>query len=546
VELELRDISVWRAVPDAPPALDGVTLQIAAGERIAIMGANGAGKSTLALVMAGALRPTRGRIDGAARAATRAVLQRPEASFLAERVLDEVALGATWNGAARADAERVALGALHQLGLDSSIADRDPLALSGGEQRRVAIAAAVATAPRVIILDEPSAGLDAAARHALLDSIARLHGEGRTVITITHDADEAARVADRLLVLQSGRLTYDGPIDAVLGDPEAARALGLVASPEVRVLRALAQQLAREEVRLTAHPDRALAAARQLYAAAAPTIRRGAAPAVPDASPSQVARPVPAADPRAGLAPSVDARLRIPAAVVVMAAALLATSLVAAAIVAGVVGAAVLAAPLARAHARVVVRPIITITVMLVLLQYAFGRHVDVTIIAGTERSIPLAVALHRALQIASVLLTSLLLTTTTTAQDIGAALRWFLAPLRLLRVPVDDVALVIATALAILPTLDAELGRIRTARSARGIRLRSRTPLARVRYESLVLMPLLVTSFGRARLLADALVVRGVDPRGEAIAWRPRRIPPADLAALLSAMILVLVARFI
>jgi energy-coupling factor transport system ATP-binding protein len=183
-----------------------------AGEVLAVQGDNGTGKSTLALVLGGLLRPTSGRVrlddgrdPGRLRAAELArrigsVFQNPEHQFVTGRVADELALGPRRAGAAPASVLSMVDDLLDRLRL-SHLARANPYTLSGGEQRRLSVATALATAPRVLILDEPTFGQDRRTWTELVDLLAKLRDDGCGVLTVTHDTDFVAALADRSLRL---------------------------------------------------------------------------------------------------------------------------------------------------------------------------------------------------------------------------------------------------------------------------------------------------------------------------------------------------------
>jgi energy-coupling factor transport system ATP-binding protein len=201
------------------PALSGVDLRIRSSEALAVVGPNGAGKSTLALLLAGLLTPTTGIImAGEALAPGRSrepiarwparelvkrigtVFQDPEHQFLTRRVIDELLLGPQRAGIEPALARRRAEELLGRLRL-SHLADANPFTLSGGEKRRLSVATALATAPAVLVLDEPTFGQDLRTWIELLDLLAALRDEGRAICFVTHDRDFAHALADRTLRL---------------------------------------------------------------------------------------------------------------------------------------------------------------------------------------------------------------------------------------------------------------------------------------------------------------------------------------------------------
>lgn len=237
--LRLDLLNVSYQYPDAEgPALAEVSLSLRAGECLLLLGHNGAGKTTLLHLLAGLLHPSTGRVrlepepPRDARAVG-LVLQHAERQLFCASVFDEVAFGLRHAGAlrGRALAERVA-AALAAVGLDPGhFAECHPLRLSGGEQRRLAIACCLALEPAFVALDEPLVGLDGAGRRAVVQAIERLRASGRGVLVATHAVEPLAGVADRVLVLRAGRLVANGPRDEVLGDPAVLRQAGLEPYP---------------------------------------------------------------------------------------------------------------------------------------------------------------------------------------------------------------------------------------------------------------------------------------------------------------------------
>jgi energy-coupling factor transporter ATP-binding protein EcfA2 len=201
------------------PAISGVDLRLRSSEALAVVGPNGAGKSTLALLIAGLLTPTTGTVlAGEALAPGRGqepiarwparelvkrigtVFQDPEHQFLTRRVIDELLLGPHRAGIEPTLARRRAEELLARLRL-SHLAEANPFTLSGGEKRRLSVATALATAPSVLVLDEPTFGQDLRTWSELLDLLAALRDEGRAICFVTHDRDFAHALADRTLRL---------------------------------------------------------------------------------------------------------------------------------------------------------------------------------------------------------------------------------------------------------------------------------------------------------------------------------------------------------
>jgi energy-coupling factor transport system ATP-binding protein len=228
--------------PDGPEVLRGVDLRIRRGEFIALLGANGSGKTSLAKILAGILPPAGGRalldgapIDaaGAARAARRVgyIFQNPDHQIAAASVAEEVAFALENFGAPRPEIEREVAEALLVVGLRGLEAE-DPFVLSKGERQRVALASVLSYRPEVIVMDEPTTGLDDREQRRVMGLLRRLNDRGHTVVIITHSLPVVAEHARRVVVLDGGRVVADGPVRDVLGSPGAA---GLETLPVVRL-----------------------------------------------------------------------------------------------------------------------------------------------------------------------------------------------------------------------------------------------------------------------------------------------------------------------
>ncbi|MFF0146010.1 cobalt/nickel transport system ATP-binding protein [Amycolatopsis sulphurea] len=246
VALEARGLTA--GYPGAPRVLRDVALRIDRGVRLALMGANGSGKSTLLRCLSGALRPDAGEIvaDGAVlrrgkRALTghrqyvQLVLQDPDDQLFAADVVQDVSFGPVNLGlgpdevAARVEEVLAALGI-------SALAGRPVHHLSFGQRKRVALAGALAMRPAVLLLDEPTAGLDPRGVTALLRTLDALGAAGTTVVMATHDADLVWRWADQVAVLVGHGLRQGDPAQ-LLGDPDVLAPAGLEPPWQVRLLR---------------------------------------------------------------------------------------------------------------------------------------------------------------------------------------------------------------------------------------------------------------------------------------------------------------------
>ena len=239
--LELKDVS-YSYEPDAAPAVSHVSLTIAPGSFVAVLGHNGCGKSTLAKLMNALFLPTEGQVlvcgmDTATeekiwniRRHAGMVFQNPDNQIVANVVREDVAFGLENLGVPQAEMEKridAALAAVHM----TDFADRAPHLLSGGQKQRVAIAGVLAMEPELLIMDEATAMLDPAGRADVLETVRQLNREkGITVLWITHFMEEAAQ-ADRIVVMDKGSISMDGTPREVFSQVEKVKSLGLDVPP---------------------------------------------------------------------------------------------------------------------------------------------------------------------------------------------------------------------------------------------------------------------------------------------------------------------------
>ncbi|MGB4431358.1 MAG: energy-coupling factor transporter ATPase [Limnochordia bacterium] len=244
MSIRLENVS-YRYLEDTPmetTALAEVNLEIGEGEFVGIIGPTGSGKSTLIQHFNGLLLPTSGKVwvDGVdlthkdtqlriIRQKVGMVFQYPEHQLFGETVLEDVGFGPQNGGLPAEEVEQRVRRALAYVGLDfEELKDQSPFELSGGQKRRVAIAGVLAMEPSVLILDEPTAGLDPKGREEILDEICALHKErGITVILVSHSMEDVARLVDRLIVMDKGRVVLDGTPVEVFREADTLRELGL-------------------------------------------------------------------------------------------------------------------------------------------------------------------------------------------------------------------------------------------------------------------------------------------------------------------------------
>lgn len=235
-------------------ALHQVSLTIAQGEFVAIIGHTGSGKSTLIQQFNGLLQPTEGHIyykgkdiyekdykRAQLRGKVGLVFQYPEYQLFAETVLEDVSFGPKNLGLPLLEIQQRAFQAIAAVGLEDTIYDMSPFELSGGQKRRVAIAGVLAMQPEMLVLDEPVAGLDPAGRRELLDMLKKLNEDGMTIVLVSHNMEDVAEYARRIVVMDHGKIALDGDTTQVFRQERTLQELGL----EIPVVTHLMKELAR-------------------------------------------------------------------------------------------------------------------------------------------------------------------------------------------------------------------------------------------------------------------------------------------------------------
>ncbi len=235
-----------KGLPTEQIALEDINFTVADGELLGVIGHTGSGKSTLLQHLNGLLKPSSGRVlvgdvditaPGVSMVEIRKriglVFQYPEYQLFEETVAKDVAFGPKNLGLSEQEIEERVREALELVGLDyEQIKERSPFELSGGQKRRVAIAGVVAMRPEVLILDEPTAGLDPKAHHDVLDMVQEVHRRtGNIIILVSHNMADIARVSDKIIVIDSGHLVTTGTPQEVFAQKELLRGVGLDLPP---------------------------------------------------------------------------------------------------------------------------------------------------------------------------------------------------------------------------------------------------------------------------------------------------------------------------
>ena len=233
IALENVSFTYQKGTPLASTALSDVSLTIEDGSYTALIGHTGSGKSTILQLLNGLLVPSQGSVRvfdtlitstsknkdiRQIRKQVGLVFQFAENQIFEETVLKDVAFGPQNFGVSEEDAEQIAREKLALVGIDESLFNRSPFELSGGQMRRVAIAGILAMEPAVLVLDEPTAGLDPLGRKELMNLFKKLHQSGMTIVLVTHLMDDVAEYANQVYVMEKGRLVKRGKPSDVFQD----------------------------------------------------------------------------------------------------------------------------------------------------------------------------------------------------------------------------------------------------------------------------------------------------------------------------------------
>ena len=244
-----------QGTPFEKTALKDISLNIEDGEFAGIIGHTGSGKSTLIQHFNGLLKPTSGRvvINGLdtsgknlkeLRRHVGIVFQYPEHQLFEETVYKDIAFGLRKRNMPEDEIRRTIMEVIAAVGLDDGILEKSPFEISGGQKRRVAIAGVLAMKPGILVLDEPTAGLDPRGRDEIFGFISEIYkSTGITVILVSHNMEDIARLVDRVIVINKGRIEMDGLVTEVFSDIERLENMGLSAPPVAYLMKELKKTL---------------------------------------------------------------------------------------------------------------------------------------------------------------------------------------------------------------------------------------------------------------------------------------------------------------
>lgn len=556
--------------------LNDISLSIPSGRVTLIAGRSGAGKTTLACLAAGLTKAQSGSVllGGTAPVPGEVALafQNPEQQLFLETVEHELAFAPRNLGCSEDEVARRVNDAASQLEI-KELLPSDPFCLSGGQARRVALASILTLSPRAVVLDEPTAGLDAPARAALHRLVQDLACKGLPVLVVSHDLEEWLAAADQVVLLADGTIAWQGTPGALASDIDAFARAGLE-PPESWQLRELLAQAEKrdsagvngatsakaatrdqeagaargpegveaQEPRATAARDWKSTAAQGPKATVARALK-GAATQEPSSHGLGVAAKPSRKDTAGRGLEGVDARVKVTLLLVATAALFAARAPWTLAMWAmlcllvlrasGIGGKAV-------AHA---LKPVALLFAFIVCANLvSCDGSADVAIAGGVGIStVGAARAATAVSRIIMLVCLALSVATSTTPTKLAHACTSLMRPLGHIGVPIEDVGLVLSMALRFIPVVSEEAGRIRLAQRARGVNFDEGSVLRRVRAWAAVLTPLVVGLFRRADRVAESMDARCY---GQRSSGQHRRVPlqPADKLVLLGGLVVMAV----
>lgn len=548
--------------------LNDISLSIPSGRVTLIAGRSGAGKTTLACLAAGLTKAQSGSVllGGTAPVPGEVALafQNPEQQLFLETVEHELAFAPRNLGCSEDEVARRVSEAASQLEI-KELLPSDPFCLSGGQARRVALASILTLSPRAVVLDEPTAGLDAPARSALHRLVQDIACKGVPVLVVSHDLEEWLAIADQVILLADGMIAWQGTPAALASDIDAFARAGLE-PPESWQLRELLAQAEKRDsagvngatsVEAAAQGQEAAAAwgsegsvaqgpeglAAQEPKATAAREMKGVATQEPSSHGSEVAAKPGQKDTAGRGLEGVDARVKVILLLVATAALFAARAPWTLAMWAmlcllvlrasGIGGKAV-------AHA---LKPVALLFAFIVCANLvSCDGSADVAIAGGVGIStVGAARAATAVARIIMLVCLALSVATSTTPTKLAHACTSLMRPLGHIGVPIEDVGLVLSMALRFIPVVSEEAGRIRLAQRARGVNFDEGSVLRRVRAWAAVLTPLVVGLFRRADRVAESMDARCY---GQRSSGQHRRVPlqPADKLVLLGGLVVMAV----
>lgn len=548
--------------------LNDISLSIPSGRVTLIAGRSGAGKTTLACLAAGLTKAQSGSVllGGTAPVPGEVALafQNPEQQLFLETVEHELAFAPRNLGCSEDEVARRVSEAASQLEI-KELLPSDPFCLSGGQARRVALASILTLSPRAVVLDEPTAGLDAPARSALHRLVQDIACKGVPVLVVSHDLEEWLAIADQVILLADGTIAWQGTPDALASDIDAFARAGLE-PPESWQLRELLAQAEKRDsagvngatsVEATAQGQEAAAAwgsegsvaqgpeglAAQEPKATAAREMKGVATQEPSSHGSEVAAKPGQKDTAGRGLEGVDARVKVILLLVATAALFSARAPWALAMWAMLCLLVLRASGIGGKAVARALKPVALLFAFIVCANLvSCDGSADVAIAGSVGIStVGAARAATAVARIIMLVCLALSVAESTTPTKLAHACTSLMRPLGHIGVPIEDVGLVLSMALRFIPVVSEEAGRIRLAQRARGVNFDEGSVLRRVRAWAAVLTPLVVGLFRRADRVAESMDARCY---GQRSSGKHRRVPlqPADKLVLLGGLVVMAV----
>lgn len=548
--------------------LNDISLSIPSGRVTLIAGRSGAGKTTLACLAAGLAKAQSGSVllGGTAPVPGEVALafQNPEQQLFLETVEHELAFAPRNLGCSEDEVARRVSDAASQLEI-KELLPSDPFCLSGGQARRVALASILTLSPRAVVLDEPTAGLDAPARAALHRLVQDLACKGLPVLVVSHDLEEWLAIADQVVLLADGTIAWKGTPGALASDIDAFVRAGLE-PPESWQLRELLAQAEKrdsagvngatsanrvaqgQEAAAAWGPEGSVAQGPEGLAAQGPKATaarelKGVATQEPSSHGSGVAAK-PGRKNAAGRGPErVDARVKVILLLVATAALFAARAPWTLAVWAMLCLLVLRASGIGGKAVARALKPVALLFAFIVCANLvSCDGSADVAIAGSVGIStVGAARAATAVARIIMLVCLALSVAESTTPTKLAHACTSLMRPLGHIGVPIEDVGLVLSMALRFIPVVSEEAGRIRLAQRARGVNFDEGSVLRRVRAWAAVLTPLVVGLFRRADRVAESMDARCY---GQRSSEQHRRVPlqPADKLVLLGGLVVMAV----
>ncbi|GAX88955.1 ATP-binding cassette domain-containing protein [Effusibacillus lacus] len=541
MRMQLRDVSFQYG---RETALEGIDLDVSPGAFTVLCGRTGSGKSTLLQLLSGLETPSSGEVifEGGSCNQVGIVFQIPENQLFAATVREELELGLQMHKVPKRERPSLIKQALNQVGLEpDEFLERSPYLLSGGEKRRVAIAAALVLKPKALVLDEPTAGLDPSASRDLLDILYQLKRDGITIVIATHELDAFFPLADRIVLLKEGRIVYNGIPSQLAEHPFFMEEAGLEFPSIVRISYLLrmrgkdmgAPTTVEEFLASLEKSDESRMGTNEQQVPTG-SLAVTTVPATPVGVVQNDSQSLWNPHPRQGksLLHRLDPRAKWAAMVGLSVACLQLTALWGIATAFLLAIALLMIAQINWRRAGTFLRSLSVMYIFLFLISaISFGNPdlwigpVGISYQGATNGAIGVA-------RFLLVVLLGLVFTETTSGAPLREGFEWGIRPLRKLGVPTRDLSLAVSVALQFVPWILEKMGQLHKALLAKGNRKPGSRKLSPI-YLPKLAVPLLISILRMGDDLATAIDSRGYNRTAERTPWYQLRWTKQDTAAL-------------